>query len=92
MNNSEKIVISNTFGYVYSKALYYCKLSDGMYDITVSPLINLWGFFCINSGRGGYFMNSLIEYIINERRDDEEESKAPKSKKVSSASKNSKGS
>ena len=26
------------------KAIDYCNLSNGMYDFTVSPLVELWGF------------------------------------------------
>ena len=29
---------------VLEKSLYYSKISDGMYDPTVFPLVDLWGF------------------------------------------------
>ena len=46
INNSKlfKIKISEQFFYVLNKALYYCILSNGLYDITVLPLTKLWGF------------------------------------------------
>ena len=44
VNNSTQIKFSSTFTDLYNKAVKYCKLSHGRYDITVSPLIALWGF------------------------------------------------
>ena len=44
VNNSTQIKLSPTFTDLYNKAIKYCKLSNGLYDITVSPLISLWGF------------------------------------------------
>ena len=38
------IKLSKDFSYVLEKALYYCGLSNGKYDITISPLVKLWGF------------------------------------------------
>ena len=41
---TSQIDISDRFNYVLNKSLYYCVLSDGLYDITVGPLVELWGF------------------------------------------------
>ena len=41
---ASQINISDRFSYVLNKSLHYCALSDGAYDITVGPLIELWGF------------------------------------------------
>jgi len=41
---SNSFTLSNEFLYVLQKALYYCEISDGHYDITIAPLIDLWGF------------------------------------------------
>ena len=38
------IKLSKDFSYVLKKALYYCDISNGKYDITISPLVKLWGF------------------------------------------------
>ena len=38
------IKLSKDFSYVLEKALYYCDISNGNYDITISPLVKLWGF------------------------------------------------
>ena len=43
-SGTELIQLSDEFRYVLDKALYYCKLSDGYYDITIGPLVKLWGF------------------------------------------------
>ena len=46
INQSKLLEIegSNTFLHVLKKALYYGDLSNGFYDVTVSPLVDLWGF------------------------------------------------
>ena len=41
---NKNIKISGEFLEVISKSLYYCDLSNGSYDITVAPLVELWGF------------------------------------------------
>ena len=41
---SNSFTLSNEFLYVLQKALYYCEISDGHYDITIAPLVDLWGF------------------------------------------------
>ena len=46
INNSNKnsFTISDDMMIVLEKSLYYSKISDGMYDPTVFPLVDLWGF------------------------------------------------
>ena len=41
---SNSFTLSDEFLYVLQKALYYCEISDGHYDVTIAPLIDLWGF------------------------------------------------
>ena len=41
---SNSFTLSDEFLYVLKKALYYCEISDGHYDVTIAPLIDLWGF------------------------------------------------
>ena len=41
---NKNIKISEEFHEVLSRSLYYCDLSAGSYDITVGPLVELWGF------------------------------------------------
>ena len=40
----EEVKVSRDSLYVIEKALAYSELSDGAFDITVGPLIELWGF------------------------------------------------
>ena len=36
--------------YVIETSLHYSNLTNGAFDITVSPMVNLWGFFADNDG------------------------------------------
>ena len=42
--STEWFNISKDFFYVVKQSFKYNELSDGRYDITVQPLVNLWGF------------------------------------------------
>lgn len=44
MKTTEWMDISEDFAFVVQSSFKYYKLSDGLYDITVMPLVNLWGF------------------------------------------------
>lgn len=44
VNNNEVVVLDTFFVNVFNKAQAVSKVSDGLFDITVSPLINAWGF------------------------------------------------
>ena len=44
MKTTEWMDISEDFAFVVQSSFEYYKLSDGLYDITVMPLVNLWGF------------------------------------------------
>ena len=46
-NNHEStasFTVSNDFAYVVERALHWSKLTDGAFDITLVPLLYLWGF------------------------------------------------
>lgn len=46
INNNAGIspcVVSEDTYYVIKKAVWYSKLSDGAFDPTIRPLVNLWG-------------------------------------------------
>ena len=46
-NNHESttsFTVSNDFSLVVERALYWSKLTDGAFDITIVPLLYLWGF------------------------------------------------
>ena len=44
VNNNEEIEVDDWFITVFRKAQEISKTSEGAYDITCAPLINLWGF------------------------------------------------
>ncbi len=41
---NENIKVSERFQKVLNTALGYCTLSNGSYDVTISPIVELWGF------------------------------------------------
>ena len=43
-NDTTWFAISDEFSYVVTSSFKYYKISNGLYDITVMPLVNLWGF------------------------------------------------
>jgi thiamine biosynthesis lipoprotein len=44
LQSTDWFKISEDFSNVLKKSLNYYEMSDGHYDITVMPLVNLWGF------------------------------------------------
>ena len=44
LNDTIWFDISEEFAYVVSSSYKYHNISNGLYDITVMPLVNLWGF------------------------------------------------
>ncbi len=44
VNNNEEVVPDTFFVNVFNRAQAISKISDGLFDITVSPLVNAWGF------------------------------------------------
>ncbi|MCV2402193.1 FAD:protein FMN transferase [Marinomonas sp. C2222] len=40
----EKVDVSKDLAYVVDQALLISEMSDGLYDVTIGPLVNLWGF------------------------------------------------
>jgi len=44
LNKEGKLRLSPDMLYVIKKARYFWQLSDGAFDITVGPLLDLWGF------------------------------------------------
>ena len=58
------IELSKDFSYVLRKALYYCDISNGKYDITISPLVKLWGFESFNDVKVPE-NNLVVEQLTN---------------------------
>lgn len=44
VNNNEEVVLDSFFINVFNRSQEVSGVSDGLFDITVSPLINAWGF------------------------------------------------
>lgn len=44
VNKNEAVVLDSFFVNVFNRSQTVSKVSDGLFDITVSPLINAWGF------------------------------------------------
>ena len=44
VNNNEDVVVDKHFADVFRIAVQVSKETDGAFDITVAPLVNLWGF------------------------------------------------
>lgn len=44
VNNNEAVILDSLFMNVFNRAQEVSKVSDGLFDITLSPLINAWGF------------------------------------------------
>ncbi len=68
-NNHESTVsfpISNDFTFVVERALYWSELTDGSFDITLVPLLYLWGFGPGQAGELGDVFPE--ENIIQKRR------------------------
>ena len=41
---SKSFIVSDEFKYVLDKSLKYYELTNGAFDVTVKPLLKLWGF------------------------------------------------
>lgn len=44
VNSNEAVVLDTLFVNVFQRSSEIAKLSDGLFDVTISPLINAWGF------------------------------------------------
>jgi len=44
LNRLGKLKVSAETFYIIKKSLEFCRLSQGAFDITVAPLVDLWGF------------------------------------------------
>lgn len=44
LNNNETTLTDSTFRLLFSRAMEVSRMTQGKYDITVGPLVNIWGF------------------------------------------------
>jgi len=65
LSKSKTIKLSDDLAFVLNKAIYYSRLSDGLYDPTVFPLVDLWGFgpTNINSKPNKNKINDLLKNV-----------------------------
>jgi len=61
----KSFIVSDEFKYVLNKSLEYYQLTDGAFDVTVKPLLNLWGFRGneINNRPDSIIINNVSEYV-----------------------------
>lgn len=65
MNNGDPEVVANTyFTKVFNRAKEISELTDGAFDITVAPLVNLWGFGFKNSDNVSQAaVDSILQFV-----------------------------
>lgn len=65
MNNNDPEVVANRyFTTVFHKAMAVSEATDGAFDITVAPLVNLWGFGFKNSDNVSQAtVDSILQYV-----------------------------
>lgn len=59
---NEAVTINSDISTVIEKSLYYSKLSDGLFDISIEPLVSLWG---IGSDRARVPSSDEIKSTLN---------------------------
>lgn len=68
VNNNEEVIVDDWFISVFNKAQEVSELTEGIYDITSAPLINLWGFGFRNMGEvTPEKVDSLKEFVGYQR-------------------------
>ena len=65
MNGNDPSVVANDyFRTVFEKACYVSERTDGAFDITVAPLVNLWGFGFKNSDKvTPQAVDSILQFV-----------------------------
>ena len=65
MNNCDPDVVANSyFKNVFSKAMEISEATEGAFDITVAPLVNLWGFGFKNSENVSQAsVDSILQFV-----------------------------
>lgn len=61
INNNEEVVVDSLFKNVFNRSQEISKISEGLFDITISPLINAWGFGFKN-------MSMVDQHVIDSLR------------------------
>ena len=62
--NEEPVELDDHFIKVYDKASEVSKLTNGIFDITVAPVINAWGFgFSKKEKVDSFMIDSLLQFV-----------------------------
>ena len=68
VNNNEPVEVDSFFITVFNKAQEVSRITDGAFDITVAPLVNLWGFgFSKIDSVSPAAIDSLKQYVGYEK-------------------------
>ena len=68
VNRNEEVVLDDWFVTVFNKAMEVSAVSDGAFDVTVAPLINMWGFGFENSDSISQHMIDSIKQFVGFRK------------------------
>ena len=62
--NDPEVTVNEHFIQVFNKAYEIYKATDGIFDITVAPLVNAWGFgFTEKADSDSKMIDSLLQYV-----------------------------
>jgi len=68
VNNNEPVDVDDWFTEVFNKSMDVSRRSDGMFDITCAPLVNLWGFgFSHKDSISSDAIDSMKEFVGYEK-------------------------
>ena len=63
-NNDNSVVVDQYFIDVFNKSLEVSKKTDGLFDVTVGPLVNSWGFgFTKKATQDRITIDSLLHFV-----------------------------
>jgi len=68
VNRNEDVELDEWFTTVFNKAMEVSAISDGAFDVTVAPLINLWGFGFENSDSVSQYVIDSIKQFVGYRK------------------------
>lgn len=62
INRNEEVCTDSLFERMYHEAQVVSRMSDGAFDITVAPLVNLWGFG-LKHGHAGDVSQAMVDSV-----------------------------
>jgi len=64
-NNDTNVILNNVFVEIFKKAFEVSEKTDGAFDITVGPLINVWGFGTKDRSKTNQAMIDSLLTLVN---------------------------